>query len=139
MIKLSTLRREKEQIKPQQAEDNKEEDQKKWVENRQKIKKKINVTKIWSFRGKKRPLTIILARLRQKERRKKFPVSEMEEVVSLQILQIGKGNIMNNFLPINVLIYVKWINSLKDKKYKNWFKKKREILIVLCLFKKLNL
>lgn len=40
MIKLSTLRREKEQIKPQQAEDNKEEDQKKWVENRQKIKKK---------------------------------------------------------------------------------------------------
>lgn len=63
----------------------------------------------------------------------------MEEVVSLQILQIGKGNIMNNFLPINVLIYVKWINSLKDKKYKNWFKKKREILIVLCLFKKLNL
>lgn len=63
----------------------------------------------------------------------------MEDVVSLQILQIGKGNIVNNFLPINVLTYVKWINSLKDKKYKNWFKKKQEILIVLCLFKKLNL
>lgn len=86
MIKLSTLRREKEQIKPQQAEDNKEEDQKKWVENRQKIKKKINVTKIWSFRGKKRPLTIILARLTETKRKKK----------KISSIRNGRGGITTN-------------------------------------------
>lgn len=63
----------------------------------------------------------------------------MEEVASLQIPQIVKGNIMNNFLPINVFTWVKWINSLKDKKYKKWLKKKQEILIAPCLFRKFNL